>query len=61
MRYETAIGQQAQIDWKENMEFILSDGEIIIINIFVIILSYSRFESIGYHLVKHKKFYFHSK
>jgi transposase len=43
MRYETAIGQQAQIDWKENMEFILSDGEIIIINIFVIILSYSRF------------------
>lgn len=43
MRYETAIGQQAQVDWKENIEFILSDGEIIKINIFVIILSYSRF------------------
>ena len=43
MRYETAIGQQAQVDWKENMEFILSDGEIITINIFVIILSFSRF------------------
>lgn len=43
MRYETAIGQQAQIDWKENMEFVLSNGDIININIFVIILSYSRF------------------
>ena len=43
MRYETAIGQQAQVDWKENMEFILSTGEVIKINIFVIILSYSRF------------------
>ena len=43
MRYETAIGHQAQLDWKESMEFILSDGEIITINIFVIILSYSRF------------------
>ncbi|MBS4534346.1 IS21 family transposase [Clostridium sp. D2Q-14] len=43
MRYETKIGQQAQIDWKENMEFVLKDGQIIKINIFVIILSYSRF------------------
>ncbi|WP_053956045.1 IS21 family transposase [Inediibacterium massiliense] len=43
MRYETSKGQQAQIDWKENMEFVLSDGEVIKINIFVIILSYSRF------------------
>ncbi|MPW27372.1 IS21 family transposase [Alkalibaculum sp. M08DMB] len=43
MRYETAIGQQAQLDWKENMEFILSDGEVITINILVVILSYSRF------------------
>lgn len=43
MRYETAVGQQAQVDWKENMEFVLSDGEVIRINIFVIILSYSRF------------------
>ncbi|WP_058485352.1 IS21 family transposase [Defluviitalea phaphyphila] len=43
MRYETGIGQQAQVDWKENMEFILSNGEVIKINIFVIILSYSRF------------------
>lgn len=43
MRYETAIGQQAQVDWKENMPFILSDGEKIKINILVVILAYSRF------------------
>ena len=43
MRYETAKGHQAQLDWKENIEFILSTGEIININIFVLILSHSRF------------------
>lgn len=43
MRYETEIGYQAQLDWKENIKFVLSTGEIISINIFVLILSYSRF------------------
>lgn len=43
MRFETALGQQAQLDWKENMKFTLKNGEEIIINIFVLILSASRF------------------
>jgi transposase len=43
MRYETDKGHQAQLDWKENIDFVLSNGEIININIFVLILSYSRF------------------
>ncbi|MBD8048755.1 IS21 family transposase, partial [Clostridium sp. N37] len=43
MRYETDKGKQAQLDWKENIEFVLNTGEIININIFVLILSYSRF------------------
>lgn len=43
MRYETEKGHQAQLDWKENINFILNTGEIININIFVLILSYSRF------------------
>lgn len=43
MRFETDKGQQAQLDWKENIDFILSTGEVININIFVLILSYSRF------------------
>lgn len=43
MRFETEAGKQAQLDWKESIEFILKDGEAIVINIFVLILSYSRF------------------
>lgn len=42
-RFETKPGQQAQIDWKENMTFILKNGEKVIINIFSFIMSYSRF------------------
>ena len=43
MRYETDKGHQAQLDWKENIDFVLDTGEVITINIFVLILSYSRF------------------
>lgn len=43
MRFETDKGEQAQLDWKESIDFILSTGEMITINIFVLILSYSRF------------------
>ena len=43
MIFETDKGQQAQLDWKENINFVLSNGEVININIFVLILSYSRF------------------
>ncbi len=43
MRFETGAGIQAQLDWKESMQFILNTGEEITINIFVLILSYSRF------------------
>jgi transposase len=43
MRYETEKGKQARLDWKENIEFVLTTGEVITINIFVLILSYSRF------------------
>ena len=43
MRFETDKRQQAQLDWKENIDFVLSTVEVININIFVLILSYSRF------------------
>ncbi len=43
MRYETEKGKQAQLDWKENIEFVLNTGEVININVFVLIFSYSRF------------------
>ena len=45
IRYETAPGEQAQIDWKESIPFILSDtGELISINILVLVLGHSRFK-----------------
>ena len=41
--HETPPGEQAQIDWKESQSFVLNTGEVVVINIFVYILSYSRF------------------
>lgn len=43
VRYETPAGKQAQLDWKESIDFMLDSGEIITVNVFVLILSYSRF------------------
>lgn len=43
VRYETPMGKQAQLDWKEPVPFTLSSGETIDVNIFVLLLSYSRF------------------
>lgn len=43
LRFETSPGQQAQMDWKESISFILRSGEIIKIHIFVLLLSASRF------------------
>lgn len=44
VRFETPPGQQAQIDWKESVPFVLRDtGEVIRINIFTMILGHSRF------------------
>lgn len=43
IRYETQPGEQAQLDWKENIQFEMKDGEIVYINVAVLLLSYSRF------------------
>lgn len=43
MRFETNEGKQAQVDWKESMKIILNTGEVVEINIFVYLLSYSRY------------------
>ena len=43
IRYETPMGKQAQLDWKESIPFILSSGKTVDVNIFVLLLSYSRF------------------
>ena len=43
IRYETDMAKQTQLDWKESVPFILSSGEKVDVNIFVLLLSYSRF------------------
>ncbi|AOM08779.1 IS21 family transposase [Bacillus thuringiensis] len=43
VRYETPPGEQAQLDWKESIKFETKDGEIIYVNVAVLLLSYSRF------------------
>ncbi len=42
IRYETAPGLQAQVDWKENLKMISKNGEFFEVNIFLMVLGYSR-------------------
>lgn len=43
IRYETAPGMQAQLDWKESIEFVLRDtGEVVRVNVMVLLLGHSR-------------------
>lgn len=42
IRFETAPGLQAQVDWKENLKMISKHGELFEVNIFLMILGYSR-------------------
>lgn len=42
IRFETTPGLQAQVDWKENIKMISKHGEIFNVNIFLIVLGYSR-------------------
>ena len=42
IRFETAPGFQAQVDWKENLKMISKNGELFEVNIFLMVLGYSR-------------------
>lgn len=52
LRFETQPAQQAQLDWKESMTIVLNSGERVTINIFVLILSFSRFRVYRMSLTK---------
>jgi transposase len=45
VRYETAPGEQAQFDWKENIRYITKEGEVLSVQVGVFLLSYSRFRT----------------
>lgn len=42
IRFETTPGMQAQVDWKEKLTMVSSSGEIVEINIFLMVLGFSR-------------------
>ena len=44
LRVETIPGEQAQIDWKEDVKFITKYGEKLSLNVFCMVLSYSRYK-----------------
>lgn len=44
IRFETNPGLQAQVDWKEDMTLVNRDGEIFKINIFLMVLGYSKYK-----------------
>lgn len=44
IRFETSPGLQAQVDWKENFKLFNRRGEIFEINIFLMVLGYSRYK-----------------
>lgn len=60
IRFETKPGHQAQIDWKESVEFVLRDtGEVITINVFVLVFSFSRFRVFNLSLCKSREVLIH--
>lgn len=46
IRFETNPGLQAQVDWKERMKMISKNGEVYTVDIFLMILGYSRLKYI---------------
>jgi len=50
IRYETMPGQQAQVDWKEQLELISKTGKKIKINIFLYLMGSSRWKYLGLSL-----------
>lgn len=60
IHYETKPGEEAQLDWKESMTFLLKEGEYITVNILALIYSYSRFKVYQLSLTKTQPVLFHS-
>ena len=59
LRYETGAGKQAQLDWKESITFRLKNGENVVVNVFVLLLSYSRFRVYRLSISKTQDILFH--
>lgn len=52
IRFETAPAEQAQLDWKENIQYLTKDGEILYVNVCVLLLANSRFRTFNLSISK---------
>jgi transposase len=52
IRFETPPAEQAQLDWKENIRYVTKDGEILYVNVGVLLLSNSRFRTFNLSISK---------
>jgi transposase len=55
VRFETTPGLQAQVDWKENLTMLSKHGEIFKVNIFLMVLGYSRIKYVQLTTDKEQK------
>lgn len=55
VRFETTPGLQAQVDWKENLTMVSKHGEIFKVNIFLMVLGYSRIKYVKLTTDKEQK------
>lgn len=51
-RYETAVGKQGQVDWKEDISLVSKNGEIFVINVFHLALAYSKYSHLEISIQK---------
>lgn len=59
LHYSTPPGDEAQLDWKESMDIMLKDGEIVTVNILAVVYSYSRFKIYQLSFTKTQPVLFH--
>lgn len=52
IRFETPPAEQAQLDWKENIKYITKEGEILYVNVCVLLLAHSRFRTFNLSISK---------
>ncbi|WP_079708716.1 IS21 family transposase [Paraliobacillus ryukyuensis] len=52
IRFETPPAEQAQLDWKENIRYLTKDGEILYVNVCVVLLANSRFRTFNLSISK---------
>lgn len=57
--YQTGMGEEAQLDWKEDLTITLITGEIVILSIFALVFSFSRFKIYFLSMSKTQAVLFH--